>query len=214
MVAAKKKRLSRAGLSPDGVLKAALKVVDAEGAQSLTMRRLGKALGVEAMSLYNHVRDKRALLAGVLDLAASEIELPEPDGGDWREWVRSWMRGGWALFRTHPNLFRLLLADVPPGPRLMGKIDALFARLQAAGFSPEEQLRAWEVLKAFLYGSVVQAPLSATDASPAELRECCTNIARVLPAYGCCDRDRLFEEGLDVILAGIADPSAPQGSAS
>ena len=71
---------SRAPLSRDRVLRAAVALADAGGIESLTMRRLGEALGVEAMSLYNHVASKSDLLDGMIDLVFGEIDLPSGDG--------------------------------------------------------------------------------------------------------------------------------------
>ena len=72
----KKKSLSR-----ERVLDAAIVLADREGIEALTMRRLARALGVEAMSLYNHIANKEDLEAAIVDRVIGEIELPE--GGDW-----------------------------------------------------------------------------------------------------------------------------------
>ena len=74
-------------LSRDRVLRAAVAFADESGIASLTMRKLGEALGVEAMSLYNHVANKDELLGAMVDFVFSEIELP-PDGADWRTAMR------------------------------------------------------------------------------------------------------------------------------
>jgi AcrR family transcriptional regulator len=72
----------RTPLSKERVLRAAIAFADEHGIEELSMRKLARELGVEAMSLYKHVANKDAILAGILDLVASEIELPE--GPDWR----------------------------------------------------------------------------------------------------------------------------------
>ena len=73
----------RPALTRERVLRAAIGLADRGGIKSLTMRNLGQRLGVEAMSLYNHVRNKEDLLDGMVDVVFSEIDLP-PSGADWR----------------------------------------------------------------------------------------------------------------------------------
>src|SRR5690348_6186378 len=94
----------RVPLTSERVLHAAVDFADAGGSRSLSMRRLGEALGVEAMSLYNHVANKDELLDGMVDLVFSEIELP-PGGTEWRTAMRRraisarqvLSRHGWAI---------------------------------------------------------------------------------------------------------------------
>lgn len=198
---ARRKTKRRPGLSRARVLETALGIVDAEGMDALTMRRLGRELGVEAMSIYNHVEDKPALLSGILDLAVSDFQLPAAQGDDWKPWIREWMRSARKLFLAHPQLFRVLLGNPSLGPNMLAMIDAFFERLQAAGFNDDEQVRAWEVLKSFLFGNLVQTGIRSSEL--ADLRECCPSLARILPSYACCDFDRLFESGLEVILPGL-----------
>ena len=73
----------RTPLSKERVLRAAIELADAEGIEALSMRRLAKELGVEAMSLYNHVANKGEILAGIIDLVAGEFDLPS-DESDWK----------------------------------------------------------------------------------------------------------------------------------
>ena len=77
----------RTPLSRERVTTAALLLIDADGLDALSMRKLGAALGVEAMSLYNHVANKDDLLDGMVDLVVSEIDLPS-DATDWKEAMR------------------------------------------------------------------------------------------------------------------------------
>ena len=197
-----------AGLTRELVLEAALTIVDTEGLEALTMRRLGRALGVEAMSVYNHVKDKPALLSGVLDLAAQGFEPPEAPGLDWKAWVKSWMWSARSLFLAHPQLFHVLLGNPELGPNVLRMIDSLFGRMSAAGFSPAEQVRAWEVLKSFLFGHLVQQGLPRSTLAPKDLQECCPHLAQTLPLYACCDFDAMFNDGEDAILEGLGHSPA------
>src|SRR5437763_16174685 len=91
----------RAGLTRERVLEAALKLADESGIAALPRRRLGQALGVEAMSLYNHVANKHDLLNGLVDRVAREIEPPAP-AGDWAAAVRASAISGHSVLRRHP----------------------------------------------------------------------------------------------------------------
>src|ERR1035441_1225769 len=79
---------NRIPLSREGVLRAAVAIADESGIGSLTMRKLGETLGVEAMSLYNHVANKEELLDGMVDAVFNEIELPSEDN-EWKTAMRN-----------------------------------------------------------------------------------------------------------------------------
>src|SRR5205809_7458770 len=91
----------RLPLSRDRILHAALELADQGGIASLTMRKLGQALGFEAMSLYNHVANKDDVLDGILDLVLAESEPPSPNG-DWDKAVRDSAISVHAALRRHP----------------------------------------------------------------------------------------------------------------
>ena len=97
----------RERLSRDRIIEAALRVMDGEGLEAVTMRRIGRELGVEAMSLYNHVEDKDDILEGVTERVMNEFEFPRSTG-DWaedaREMAREWRR----LLGLHPSVCQLL----------------------------------------------------------------------------------------------------------
>src|SRR5437870_5886259 len=92
----------RPHLSRKRILRAALQVMDQEGLEAVTMRRLGRELGVEAMSLYNHVKDKEAILEGILEVVMAEFEFPE-ETGDWEADVRAGARAWRRLMIAHPT---------------------------------------------------------------------------------------------------------------
>jgi AcrR family transcriptional regulator len=91
----------REPLSRERVLRAAVLLADEDGIESLTMRKLGLRLGVEAMSLYNHVANKDDLLDGMVDLVVSEIDLPA-DTSDWKAAMRARAISARAAFSPHP----------------------------------------------------------------------------------------------------------------
>src|SRR5258706_12286391 len=93
---------SRVALSRERVLEAALQIVDEEGLEAISMRRLGEALGVEAMSLYNHVENKAAILDGVFERVLSELP-PAKRTGSWKAALKERARALRAVLRKHPN---------------------------------------------------------------------------------------------------------------
>src|SRR5918911_507596 len=100
--------MARRPLTRPRILRAALKLIDGEGLDALSMRKLGAALGVEAMALYRHVPSKGALLDGVVELLLEQLELPPAGCESWSDaWLavaRSYRR----LAHSHPGAFRLL----------------------------------------------------------------------------------------------------------
>ena len=141
----------RLPLSRDRVLQAALELVDESGIEALTMRRLGQTLGYEAMSLYNHVRNKDDLLDGILDLVLAETEPPSQD----EEWDATIRRSAVSVHEAlvrHPWACSLLLSPGHVRPGRLGYMDALLGRLRSAGFSAETTYTAYHVLDAHIFG--------------------------------------------------------------
>src|ERR687886_1653277 len=96
----------RRPLNRDRVLRAAIELADAEGVEAITMRRLAKELGVEAMSLYNHVANKDAILSGILEAVIDEIELPSRRVG-WKKAIRTSAISERDVLLRHPWASRL-----------------------------------------------------------------------------------------------------------
>ena len=92
----------RAPLSRERVLRTAVTLADQSGIESLTMRRLGKGLGVEAMSLYNHVANKDDILDGIVDLVLGDIEVP-PTGTHWKLAMRHRAISAHKVLLDHPG---------------------------------------------------------------------------------------------------------------
>ena len=141
----------RLPLSRERILKAALELADESGIDALTMRRLGLALGYEAMSLYNHVANKDDLLDGMLDLVLAESEPPAPDG-DWAEAIRSSASSVHAALRRHPWSCASLMSPGRIRPARLRYMDLLLGRLRRAGFSAETTYHAYHVLDGYIFG--------------------------------------------------------------
>ena len=145
---------AREPLDRDRVLRAAIALADEGGLDSLTMRKLGEALGVEAMSLYYHVAKKDDILDEIVDLIFSEIGLPS--GGDWKEGMRRRAFSARAVFNRHPWAIGLVETRSSPGPASLRHHDAVIGSLRRGGFSNELAAHAYFLLDSFIYGFVLQ----------------------------------------------------------
>jgi AcrR family transcriptional regulator len=206
----------RAPLSRERVLHAALALADTGGIESLTMRRLGQELRVEAMSLYNHVANKDDILDGIVDLVFSEIAVPS-DRADWKTAMRQRAISAREALLRHPWATSLMQSRTKPGPATLRHHDSVLGSLRKAGFAVDMAAHAFSVMDGFIYGFALQQMNlpSHTSEEAAELAE---NILRELPAdkyphlaemitehamkpgYDYADE---FEFGLDLILAGL-----------
>ena len=147
--------LRRAGLSRERVLGAAIALADEGGLEELSMRKLAKTLGVEAMSLYNHISNKEHLLDGMVDVVFTEIEPPAADG-DWKREMRQRAVSTRAALNRHPWAVGLMEARPKPGPANLQLHEAVLACLRQAGFSVEMAIHAYSVQDAYIYGFALQ----------------------------------------------------------
>src|SRR5438552_17647397 len=204
-------------LSKDRVLRAAVDYADSEGMEALSMRRLGQELGVEAMSLYNHVRNKEELLNGMVDIVFSEIDLPAADA-DWSTAMRERAISARQALKRHPWAIGLMESRVQPGQATLRHHDSVLRNLRTAGFSVEMAAHAYSVLDSYIYGFTLNELTLPFDNSPEKVAEVAGNIMREMPAgeypyltemavehamkpgYDYGDE---FEFGLALILEGI-----------
>jgi AcrR family transcriptional regulator len=140
----------RKPLSRERILDTALVLVDEEGIEALSMRKLGQTLGYEAMSLYNHVANKDDLLAGILDLVLAEMEPPEPAGGF--PAIRTSALSAHAALRRHPWAASMLMSPRAIRPARINYMEALLASLRGAGLSAETTYHAYHVIDAHIIG--------------------------------------------------------------
>jgi AcrR family transcriptional regulator len=149
----------RTPLTRERVLDAAVALADREGVGSLSMRRLARELGVEAMSLYHHVPGKQALLDGMVDLVFGEIELPAADG-DWKAAMRRRAVSAREALGRHPWAISLMESRRTPGPANLRHHDAVLGCLRRAGFPVALTAHAYSILDAYIYGSRSRRPAS------------------------------------------------------
>jgi AcrR family transcriptional regulator len=140
----------RRPLSRGRILAAALELVDEQGIDALSMRKLGQSLGYEAMSLYNHVSNKDDLLDGILDLVLAEMEPPHPEGG--LPAIRAAALSAHEALKRHPWAANMLMSPGRIRPARINYMEGLLACLRGAGFSAETTYHAYHVLDAHIIG--------------------------------------------------------------
>jgi len=140
----------RTPLSRDRVLRAAVELADEHGLEALSMRRLGQELGVEAMSLYNHVRNKDDLLTGITGLVLGEIELP--DDPDWKSALRRHAISAHEVFLAHRWACNLALSPGHTPSVSVRRADWILRRLREGGFPPEVTYHAYHAYDAHILG--------------------------------------------------------------
>ncbi|MCU0504257.1 MAG: TetR/AcrR family transcriptional regulator C-terminal domain-containing protein [Chloroflexi bacterium] len=200
-------RTGREPLNRERVLRAAIDVADAEGLDAVTMRRVGQALGVEAMSLYNHVDGKDALLDGMADLLVGEIETPPADV-EWKEALRRRAWSGRATVRRHPWAPALFAARPQVRLPMVAYLDGVTGCLLGAGFSPQLAHTAVHVLDSRVLGFTRDLFDPGVQGMPdPALLEAMTGGAlphsQRIMAEAVHDDDVEFAFGLDLILDGL-----------
>lgn len=201
--------VKREPLSRGRILDAAVRYCDREGLEALSMRKLGADLGVEAMSLYNHVPGKDALLDGMVEVLLGELEIP-PDSGDWEERVRGAYRSYRKLAHKHPNVFPLFVTRPPDTLDGVWLVEEFLKTLRGAGFDPETALHAFRALSSYAIGYAMSEirgfalePAGTRPGARALPSEQFPHLAELKSYLGEVDHDAEFEFGLDLIFDGL-----------
>ncbi|WP_328875951.1 TetR/AcrR family transcriptional regulator [Streptomyces sp. NBC_00287] len=170
----------RVPLSRERVIRTAVAVADEKGSAALTMRAIAEPLGVEAMSLYHHVKGREDILDGMVDAVFAEIELP-PGDADWKSAMRDRALSARAALKRHPWAIGLMDSRSQPGPATLRHHDAVIGALRAGGFSVPMTAHAVSLIDSYLYGFVLQE-LSLPFKGEAELDEVAGAILAEMPA--------------------------------
>jgi AcrR family transcriptional regulator len=197
------------------VLRAAVDLTDKSGLDAFTMRELGQRLGVEAMSLYNHVANKDDILDGMLDLVVSEIDLPSADV-DWRVAMRRRAASARVVFGRHPWASALIDSRESSGPARLHYFDSVIGTLRRAGFSVELAVYAFSAIDSYIYGfGRQQVNMAAGEGTSEESAEAILSaipegefpyLAEVITEFmmkAGYDESVDFEFGLGLILDGL-----------
>ena len=204
----------RAQLTREQVVTAAIELADRDGIGSISMRRLAQELGVEAMSLYTHVRSKDDLLDGMVDAVISMIPA-EADAADWRASLRRMALGARGVMLRHPWAPGTIETRTAPGPAGMAYVNAVLGILREGGFSIAQAHHALHILGSRMLG-FTQAVFDDSVDPDAEAASLPDEFVAAFPyaaemalavthggALGPCDDDGEFEFALDFILDGL-----------
>jgi AcrR family transcriptional regulator len=212
----------RIPLSRERVLRAALALADEGGIESLSMRKLGHALGVEAMSLYNHVANKEEILDGMVDVVVSEINdavsAIDAPSSDWKTAMRRRVLSAREILLRHPWAPGVIESRTNMSMPMLGYFDSLIGLLRGAGFSIDLTHHALHVLGSRVLGFTQELYEDSEDPEPEAMANFIQRMAGTYPhltemarqivhdadtTLRGCDDQVEFEFALDLILDGL-----------
>lgn len=203
-------------MSRERIIRTAVRLMDEEGLGAVSMRRIGRDLGVEAMSLYNHVEDKEDILDSICEAVVSDFRIPDAVG--WNEAARLAAREYRRLLLAHPSVITLMTERKRPftAPASLRAYEFALEAFRTAGLSEADAAKTLNVFGGYILGFVtmelglmvggpedeahVQAHQEMSrmlaSAHLPRMREC-------MPHFMDCDLEEQFEFGLDLLLEGI-----------
>jgi AcrR family transcriptional regulator len=204
----------KARLSRDRILRAAMKLADEGGLKAVSMRKIAQELGVEAMSLYNHVASKDDIVDGIVDLVATEIDLA-PDDADWKAGMRRRVVSAHEVLLRHPWAASLWLSGEAVGGARLRYADAVLRGFREAGFSEELTYHAFHVIQSHVMGFTMY--VASFDFDVEELEQLAADFLETIPADEYPDvalhirqhaepadeHEGTFEFGLDLVLDSL-----------
>ena len=204
----------RERLTRDRVIDAGLLVMDTEGLEAVSMRRVAREVGVEAMSLYNHVQDKDDLLQGICDRVMGDFVFPEATE-DWAEMCKAGARSWRNVLQAHPDVMRLFAETHGPSPLSPGALlptEFALRLLRDGGLSDRDTVQAFHALGGYIQGFVMmeggsihksEGGSGVFDTSAHLDPEAFPALCAVSPYFADCSADEQFEFGLDLLVRGL-----------
>jgi AcrR family transcriptional regulator len=203
------------------VLQTALDLVDAEGLEALSMRRLGQALDRDPMGLYRYAANRADLLDGITELVLNELAI-FPEDPDWQAQLRRIAHDLRLLALRHPNVVPLLVTrplSTPLGLRPLGTLrplEQILGLLIEAGFAPKDALHVYRAYYGFLYGHILNALqefIVDPDENVALLRlglhrlpaKNFPHLRQLAPVLADYDGEAELAEGISILLTGLAE---------
>lgn len=210
----------REPLGREAIVDAALAILDRDGIDGVSMRRVAEELGTGPATLYWHVRNKDELLDLILERVIGEVEPPEPDPSRWKEQLREMAHAMRGVMNSHRDLARVSLGRWPLGPNALRWLEWILSVTRGAGLPDRDAGRAGFLFPLYVIGFVLDqdasGPLPLPEGVTLEqmldgvrdyfqsLEPHFPNIAAVAGETVAGDADERFEYGLDVLLAGLA----------
>jgi len=212
-------RSARAPLTREAIVTAALAEIDAKGLEALSMRRLGAALGVEAMALYHHFGSKGELLDGVMERLLAEAELPAPGSMPPLERLRTFVRTYRQIAIRHPQAFVLLAVRRFNTEAAFELYERILVALDEAGFDAVHSARLFRLIGYYASGAglaEIASRAQEPDATPVKLetfsdRQRFPRVAAVARYLRTSNLDAVFEFGLDLLFDEIRKQVGKRG---
>jgi AcrR family transcriptional regulator len=205
-----KPRAERKPLTRDAIVEAALELLERDGLQGLSMRRLAQELGAGAASLYWHVGDKEELLNLMLDRIVGEAELIEPRAEHWQEQVKEMLRSMRRLMKRRRDAAQISLGRVPAGPNSLPVMERTLAVLDAAGLPARVISYAADMFALYVGGFAYEESMPQRS-DPQAIGEYFASlppdhfptISKLAPALVAGDSDERFEWAIELLVLGL-----------
>ncbi len=201
----------RATLSRERIATTALELIDSDGLEGLSMRRLGSALGVEAMSLYHYVKNKDDLLDAIVDNLYGEIELPtDIPGDDWERSFRLGLRSFYDVLMRHPAALELFTTHRAASDNALAVLGWAFDRCRLAGLDPEQAANTFHFCVAFVMGHAatelgLMSRIDASDDATLDIEGGMSpEFLGFLDHIGTAGNVQMFEFGLEMLFASLS----------
>jgi AcrR family transcriptional regulator len=209
-------------LTRERIITTAVELIEREGVDAVSMRRIAAQLGSGVMSLYNHVPSKAALLDGVAEHVMSGIDFTTEPDASWEDQVRAQARAFWQIARVYPRCAMVVVSRPATSATALRPMEYALATLRSAGFSGEDAVGVVRAFVAYIVGSLLrevgvapglvpQRPLGQDQAileadrpiglSPAEFPQVTGLTAELMHR----DHDADFEFGLNLLVRAVAD---------
>jgi AcrR family transcriptional regulator len=200
-------------LSRDRIVRTAVTLIEEHGIDAVSMRRLAAELGAGAMSLYNHVPNKAALLDAVAEYVLADMELDVDPNADWREAARALARSFREVSQRYPRCVMVVVSRQPNTAAGLRPVDVALATVQAAGFHGKAAVRAMRAVVNYVLGCLVQEA-TLTEARWASEGHPLVNdaaldaaglvhVRELLPALAEHDFEADFEFGLELLISAL-----------
>jgi AcrR family transcriptional regulator len=201
----------RRPLTRDAIVEAALVVLEREGMNGLSMRKVAEELGTGAASLYWHVRDKEELLSLLLDRIVGEAEVPEPDPEHWQERVKELLRSARRLLSERRDAAQISLGRIPAGPNSLPVMERNLAVAAASGLPPRVIALATDMFALYVGAFAYEESLRVPSASAEQLAEYFRslpperfpNIVALAEDLTAGDQDERFEFAIELLVRGL-----------
>ena len=204
----------------EAITEAAIKILDSEGLEGLSMRRVAEALNTGPASLYWHVGSKDGLLDLIFDQLIGEMDVPAPQGSQWKEQLKQVALAQRATILRHRDLVAISMGRIPMGPNALRYTESVLAILRAGGVADDLAVSGYLLLFALVNGFTMDEmaePVSSTGDSPGPPSPSAVsgylatlppdqfpNTIAVAPHFAQWDNDLQFEMLIDLYVDGLA----------